>query len=138
MQKNLRELRIDYEAFISNVPSHLAKLKVLLERTELNFSLEEIDQVQVFYTANFKSSEKIGITYEELGQIFFAYAGQAFIHHHGGNWELSTLKNDDAYGTPIIINWGPKGYPWVSISPYVWKVRMERETFRGKLSEAIK
>ena len=53
--------------------------------------------------------------------------GEALIKYFGCDWDLSTHKRDEAYGTPPIINWGPddyldKGtrpYPWTSISPYV-------------------
>jgi len=44
----------------------------------------------------------------------------------GGEWALGTTKSDKAYGTPTIIKWGGKDYPWARISPKIWKNRLER------------
>ena len=129
---------MEYKVFIENITHYVDRLKAIMDKPSLSYSFEHIDEVQKFYAVNYNSPENFGVTYDELTYSFYAYVGEAFIHHHGGNWELSTFKNDDAFGTPIIVNWGPKDYPWTRISPYVWKTLIEREVFRGNLSEAIK
>lgn len=98
----------------------------------------EIDSVRAFYETNYKLPERLEVSYDELVHLFYAYVGEAFIFRHGGNWELSKMKNDEAYGTPIILNWGKDGEPHARISPWVWKTRIERGNFRGALSEVIR
>lgn len=62
----------------------------------------------------------------EFKNILYAYLGEAFKHWQGGEWSLNTSKSDYAYGTPTIVNWGGKNYPWSRISPHVWRIRLEK------------
>jgi hypothetical protein len=48
------------------------------------------------------------------------------------------MKNDEAYGTPIILNWGNDGEPHGRISLWVWKTLIERGQFRETISEKIR
>jgi hypothetical protein len=135
--KTAKELKTDYDLFIASIPSYLDKLKQLMGWQAITYSFEEINSIQDFYEAHYKYPEKLGITYDELAYLFYAYVGEAFISLHGGNWKLSKMKNDEAYGTPIILNWGNDGQSHARISPWVWKTRIERGNFRGTLSEVI-
>ena len=44
---------------------------------------------------------------------------------------MNDVKADQAFGTPTIINWGGKDYPWSRVSPKVWKVIIERDKTLG-------
>lgn len=138
MKTTVKQLKVEYLNFIENIPKYHEKLKQLIGLENLTYSFEEIDRLRLFYEENYKRPDKVGVTYDELVNIFYAYVGEAFMFYHGGSWELSKMKNDEAYGTPIILNWGKDGYPHARISPWVWKTLIEREKFRGELSEVIK
>jgi hypothetical protein len=136
--KTAKELKTDYDFFITNIPNYLDKLKQLMSLQVITYSFEEIDSVKDFYEANYKCPDKLGITYDELVYLFYAYVGEAFMHYCKGNWELSKMKNDEAYGTPIILNWGNDGEPHGRISLLVWKILIERGKFRETISEKIR
>lgn len=134
MKKTLRELKKDYEEFITNIPDYLDKIKLILNVEKLSFDFDEIGRVYDIYRHYFNTPETLQLTYFELEQVLYAYFGEAFKHHQGGEWSLSTTKSDEAYGSPIIINWGGEDYPWSRISPKVWKIRLEK----GMLGSAKK
>jgi hypothetical protein len=136
--KTAKELKADYDFFIANIPNYIDKLKLLMGLQVITYSFEEIDALRGFYETYYKAPENISVTYHELVHFFYAYVGEAFMFHHGGNWELSRMKNDEAYGTPIILNWGNDGEAHARISPWVWKTLIERGKFRGLLSEVIR
>jgi hypothetical protein len=135
--KTAMELKAEYDFFITTIPNYLDKLKKLMGLPIFTYSFDEIDSVKDFYETNYQAPGKLGVSYDELVYLFYAYVGEVFISRHGGNWELSKMKNDEAYGTPIILNWGNDGKPHARISPWVWKTRIERGNFRGPLSEVI-
>lgn len=93
--KTVKELMADYNFFIASIPNYLDKLSKLMGLQVITYSFEEIDHVRVFYETNYKFPEKLGISYDELVYLFYAYIGEAFILRHGGNWELSKMKNDE-------------------------------------------
>lgn len=126
MEKSLKELKNDYMIFQQNVPNYLEQTKVLLKTKNLSYSYEEIEDVFKIFIANYENPTKINLTYEELSNILYAYSGEAFIFHLGGEWALGITKSDEAYGTPTVIKWGGKDYPWSRISPKVWKLRLKR------------
>ncbi|MFA6508655.1 MAG: hypothetical protein WCT14_21325 [Treponemataceae bacterium] len=135
--KTIKEQKTDFQDFIDGIPDYLETIERLLNVTDLTFSSEEIDSVRVFYETAWKDPVKLGLSKEELAQAFCAYAGEAFIHHCRGNWELSKLKTDEAYGTPIILNWSNAGKPTARISPWVWRKLIERGQLREKLSDKV-
>ena len=135
--KTTKEIKADYLAFIDGIPDHLETMERLMELSETTYSYEEIDSVRDFYAANFKSPEKKGVSRDELSAAFCAYAGEAFMHHCRGDWDLSKLKSDEAYGSAIILGWGKAGKPHARISPSVWKSQIEKGQLREKLSDAI-
>lgn len=136
-RKNLKELKLEFQTFLTNIRYNLDIISDLLEIENITFSFDEIDRVKRLFESNYIKPEIIGLNYNELTNAFYSYVGEAFIHYHGGNGELSTMKNDEAYGTPIIVNWGGDNYPWVRISPWVWKTLIEQRKLRGKLSEKL-
>lgn len=136
--KTLKELKEEYQGFVDNIPAYLERIKQLIGLEFITYSFDEIDRVKEFYQSHYKNPEELGITYDELVHLFYAYIGEAFIFYHKGNWELSKMKNDEAYGTPIILNWGDDGESHARISPYVWRILIERNKFRGLLSDTIR
>ena len=131
---SLKELKKEYLEFLENISDYLRKAKVILNKDCLDYSYEEIETYIKIYYNNYKNSERIGLTYKELSNILYAYFGTAFVNYNGGKWELNDVKTDEAYGTPTIVNWGGKEYPWIRISPYVWKVIIERN---GRLTRPV-
>ncbi len=138
MKKTLKELKVEFSHFIENINANLNRAKEMLKVNEITFSYDEIDNLKDLYENNYQNPEKINSSYEELADIFHAYVGEAFMFYNGGNWELAKYKKDEAYGTPIILNWGKDGFSHASISPYIWRILIERKLFRGTMSEKIK
>jgi len=126
MEKSLKELKNDYLIFQQNIPNYLEHCKALLKTEKLSYSYEEIEDVFIIFIENHQNPNKISLSYDELCNIFYAYTGEAFIFHLGGEWALGTTKSDKAYGTPTIIKWGGKDYPWARISPMIWSLRLKR------------
>jgi hypothetical protein len=129
--KGLKEIKADYQVFLSQMPEYLEWASANITKTPITYSLDEIEIVHLYYEDNFTNAEDK----EYLKQVFIAYMGEAFIEYFGGNWELSTLKKDEAYGTPIILNWGNNKEPHVSISPFVWTEIIRK---RGKMDRTIR
>ncbi len=129
--------KVKYNQFIGNISNQLHSICNILNVNELVFDATEIDSIRNYFENIFNNP--IGKTEEltEYKNLFCTYSGSAFIHHNGGNWELSKLKKDPSYGTPIITNYGSPGSTWVRISPRDWIWRLEKNKFRGKLSEFI-
>ncbi|WP_113637138.1 hypothetical protein [Nubsella zeaxanthinifaciens] len=114
--KGLKEIKTNYQDFQNKLPEYLDWVAENIVKSSLTFTLDEIEKVHLYYENNIVKA----IDQEYLKQVFIAYMGEAFIKYFGGNWELSTLKKDEAYGTPIINNWGNDGEAHVTISPFVW------------------
>lgn len=138
MCKNLKELKEDYKSFIENISKNLERAKILLKIDVLTYSYEEVDRMMELYKTYYKKAQKISLTYEELAIIFETYIGETFMHYNNGNWEFCRVKNDDAYGTPVILNWGKDGFPHARISKYVWRILIERGEFKETISEKIR
>jgi len=129
--KTLKEIKADYEYFQNNLPEYLDWVKDNIIKGILTYSLDELEKVQQFYENNILNSKDD----VALKQVFIAYTGTAFIKYFGGNWELSKMKNDEAYGTPIINNWGNDGEPHVTVSPFVWTEIIRK---RGKMDRTVR
>jgi hypothetical protein len=112
--------------FQQKIPNYLEHCKTLLKIEKLSYSYEEIETMFKIYIDNYEKPNKLNLTYEELCNTLYAYSGEAFIFHLGGEWALGTTKSDKAYGTPTIIKWGGNDYPWSRISPMIWKRRLEK------------
>jgi len=128
----------EFGNFKSKIPEFIALLCEKMSLKGPSFSYEEIDMVQNFYQRSYKNTEKIDLTTQQLDECFYAYFGEAFIHYNLGEWELCTTKNDEAFGTPIILNWGKDNFPHSSISPYIWKEYIIRGLMDEPISEIIK
>ncbi|MAN26758.1 MULTISPECIES: hypothetical protein [Mesonia] len=120
---SLKEFKKNYIEFLENLPKYLKKAKELLKKEYIDYSYDEIEEFIKLYAENYKNPN--GISYYELSNVLYAYLGTAFVNYQGGNWELSEVKTDEAYGTPTIVNWGGKDYPWTRCSPFVWKLIIE-------------
>lgn len=129
--KTLKEIKTEYKVFINQVPEYLNWIEKNITKKKLSYSIDEIEKVHLFYENNILSF----LDAEMLKQAFIAYMGEAFMKYFGGNWELSMMKNDEAYGTPIINNWGFDNEPHVTISPFVWTEIIRK---RGKMDRTIR
>jgi hypothetical protein len=126
--KGLKEIKVEYQVFLNQLPEYLNWVSSHITKAPIIFSLDEIEKVHLHYEYNIANTKDK----EYLKQVFIAYMGEAFIKYFGGNWELSTLKKDEAYGTPIILNWGNDGESHVRISPFVWTEIIRK---RGKIDD---
>lgn len=138
--KSIKEIKEEYKHFVTSIPELLNQVEEEILKGKIIFHLDEIEKIQNYYEENFIKNE---IDLYNLNNCFYAYMGEAFIKYFGGNWQLCTLKKDEAYGTPIIVDWGPEDYlgpgtgkyPWVSISPFVWTEVIRK---RGTMSRSIR
>ena len=129
--KGLKEIKAEYQLFLTQVPEYLDWASVNIVKAPVIFSLDEIEKAHLFYENNILSTTDP----DYLKRVFIAYMGEAFIKYFGGNWELSTLKKDEAYGTPIILNWGNDNEPHGRLSPFVWTEIIRK---RGKMDRTIR
>lgn len=127
----LKEIKADYQLFLKTVPEYLNWATVHITKAPISFSIAEIEKVHLYYENNITAIEDK----EHMKQVFIAYMGEAFIKYFGGNWELSTLKKDEAYGTPIILNWGNDGEPHGRLSPFVWTEIIRK---RGSMERTVR
>lgn len=134
MSKKLKELQDDFLNFKTKIPLLLNSLNELIG-SNLSYEYNDIDKVEEFYEKNHSNPIKIGLSIEELNEMFYAFIGEAFIHYNGGNWILSDSKKDRAFGTPIITGARNTKY---TISPYVWKEFIVRDLDREPISKIIK
>lgn len=129
--KGLKEIKADYQLFLNSIPEYLNWATAYITKTPISFSIAEIEKVHLYYENNITTIEDK----EHIKQVFIAYMGEAFIKYFGGNWELSTLKKDEAYGTPIILNWGNDGEPHGRLSPFVWTEIIRK---RGSMERTVR
>ena len=115
-----------FKSFHANIPGYLARVKEMLHKDQLDFSMEEIDQVGIIYRDNFFAPESLDTSYDELVDIFIAYCSEAWIHHFGGEYHDTLSTKDICYGYPQVINWGPENFGWVGISPNGWAFSIEK------------
>ncbi len=126
MEKSIKELKEDYKNFINNIELNLEKFKLLINKNDLTFDKNEIDNSVKLYHKNYKKPNKLGLTEKEFENIIDTYWGTAFINYKGGEWALNLSKNDKAFGTPTIEKWGGNDYPWSRIGLNVWRSRVQK------------
>ncbi|MBL7730360.1 MAG: hypothetical protein JNM88_04215 [Chitinophagaceae bacterium] len=114
-----------FKAFHENLPANIEKAKQLLQKQQLDFSIEEIDMMGLFYRDNYRHPEKHALTYDQFLDVFIVYCCEAWIHHFGGEYFDTVSKKDTAYGYPQLINWGPENYTWIGIAPHDWAEMIE-------------
>ena len=132
-----KEILKMYENFKENYSKILSLAKELLKTNELEFSLEEIDQFGELYSAFHSNPEKIGLTYDELLDVFIVYYGEAWMYYFGGYYVYTTNKKYDFYGYPCIIDYGPPKEDWVGIPPHNYAFIIE-DGGKKPLSRIIK
>lgn len=115
---------------LENVVSTLLK-----EDFKISFAYEEIDCIEDFYKKwlQYPNILKEKVDLKELAIIYF---GEAFIFHAGGNWKISNVKREPAYGKPIILNWGTKDH--VRVAPHEWLSQIEQGSLYDRISAIIK
>lgn len=129
------EVRKIYNDFIENYDNRLEYVRKLLKVDKLTFNVEEIKQFGDLYYGNYKSPEKLNLTYDELLNLFLTYSGEMFLFYFGGVYVFTFSKGDITYGFPAIIDFGPKGVGWAGFYPhsctYAYE-NMDDESFAGK------
>lgn len=122
--------------FIQNIPTHLRELAITFGVGKFEFTYDEIDNVQEYFESEFSKSDNLESN--NFVEQFYAYIGEAFRFYNGGRWEICSYKKDEAYGTPIIIDWGNDGFPHARISVYVWKEYLIRGLMDEKFTDIIR
>lgn len=114
-----------FNNFRQHIQEYLVKAKTFLQKPELDFTMEEIDQMGVFYKTHFKAPDNVGLNYDYMLDVFIAYCCEAWMHYFGGEYFDTVSKKDIAYGYPQVINWGPANYGWTAIAPHEWAFMIE-------------
>lgn len=112
-RQNENEAKVDivkhFNFFKENIPYHLNIAKTWLNKNKLDFSLEEIDNIENYYRACFeKNQKKPGSWYDENYEVYVTYIGEAFISYFLGVWKINELKGTFGYGYPFIFENGSK------------------------------
>ena len=132
-----KEILKIYENFKENYSKNLSLAKEFLSVEVLVFSLEEIDQFGEFYASFHSKPEKLGLTYDELLDVFIVYYGEAWMHYFGGYYVYTTDKKFDFYGYACVIDYGPPQQDWVGIPPHNYAFIIE-DGDKKPLSRIIK
>ena len=125
------------ENFILNIRAYLQELASQVNITEFMFSYEEIDHMQEYFNCEL-TKEHVANESGTIDEQFYAYFGEAFKFYNGGRWEICNFNKDEAYKTPIIMDWGNDGFPHALISVYVWKEYLKRGLMDEKFTDIIK
>ena len=123
-----KEILKIYDNFKENYSKNLSLAKEVLSVEVLVFSLEEIDQFGEFYASFHSKPEKLGLTYDELLDVFIVYYGEAWMHYFGGYYVYTTDKKVMHYGYPCIIDYGPPKQDWVGIPPHNYAYILENQS----------
>jgi hypothetical protein len=123
-----KEILKMYENFKENYSKNLLIAKELLKSNDLKFSLEEIDQFGELYATFHSNPEKLGLTYDELLDVFIEYYGEAWMFYFGGYWVYTTDRKVMHYGYPCIIDYGPPKQDWVGIPPHNYAYIIENHS----------
>jgi len=126
----------DFKYFLDTIDEKLSFLSEILNLEKIDFEFSTIDKVENLYREVIKDKSKLKISFEKFELIIYAYIGEAIISYVSGNWVLCSAKKDDAFETPIIVNWAnnPKN---ISISPFVWCELIKLGKMNIKISELI-
>jgi len=120
-----KEILKMYEHFKENYSKNLLLAKGFLKTNDLEFSLAEIDKFGELYAVFHSNPEKLGLTYDELLDVFIVYYGEAWMYYFGGYYVYTTDKKYDFYGYPCIIDYGPPKEDWVGIPPHNYAFMIE-------------
>ncbi|MDX2001557.1 MAG: hypothetical protein SFW35_03950 [Chitinophagales bacterium] len=135
-ERGLKTIKEEYAWFKANEQHLLSLAAKMLNKSKLNFSLQEIDDfgeaIEKAYNEQMLFQE---IDMNFLPAIFIAYYGNAFMHYFGGKWYFSTKKVEHGYGSPMLIEYGNQR-SWAAIPPYDYYIRVIKGSF-GKLSRLI-
>lgn len=126
----------DYTNFIDNIEIYILELCSSIGVDRFTYSYDEIDTIQDYFDQKYQDS--VNENEERLSYYFAAYFGEAFRFYNGGRWTICDFKKDEAYKTPIIIDWGSDNFPHVSISVYVWEEYLKRGLMDEKFTDIIK
>jgi hypothetical protein len=124
----------DFQEFIANIEFHVNNLEQkivdLNEREKIDFSYEQIDIVEKY----FSSIEEMNNT--DIIE-FWAYVSEALRFYVGGDYKLASKSEDVAF-TPIIVNYGFKEKWKIRLSAEVWRDKIVRKKLNSPLSTIIK
>lgn len=144
--KLTKKMQQEFDNFIKDIPQNLNYLQETLktskkyEKTVIGYTPDLVDKIENFYLDVLEGEELPNIDKEKLYNAFFTFIGEAVIKNAKGNWEWCTIKADEAFNTPIILNWGNKDYGRPRISPKVAikiLINDKERGGRGMLKEMI-
>jgi hypothetical protein len=126
--KTLTTIKKEYEVFIESIPNQINKVKKLLKKEKLDYSLNEIDNFQTLFEKYMIDPSVIQETNESLDNVFVAYVGTAFLWHFGGEWGLDKSKKSSCYGDPYVVTFLNDYRYRQSVFPEDWAklIRMDR------------
>lgn len=126
-----------FKYFIDTIDEKLNFLSHQLKLEKIDFEFSTIDKVENLYREIIENKSKIQIPFEEFELIIYTYIGESIINYVYGNWVLCSAKKDEAFETPIIVNWAnnPKN---MRISPFIWCELIKLKKMDIKISELIK
>jgi len=133
------EIKNHFNYFIQNISHHLEIAKQWLKKSKLDFSLEEIDEIERFYSELFKKNGKTpGSWYEENYEVYVTYIGEAFKKYFLGEWKINNIKKTFGYGYPFIFNMGAEEYVQNPIDPSSYLLAIENDAALEPLSGVFK
>lgn len=129
-----KKIREYFKNFHAAIPQYMQKVKKLLGKDEIDFSMEEIDQVGLIYKNNFSSPEALDLSYDHLLDLFLAYCCEAWVHYFGGEYFDTLSPKDICYGYPQVVEWGPEKFGWIGLAPNEWAFQIEEGRKQEPLS----
>ena len=141
--RNKKKIQDDFDTFEVEIPLLLEDLSALIcqiKNTSLNifdFSFENINLIEQFYLDILNKKIKSDISQDRLDRIFIAYLGESFRAHLGGQWTLELDKSSEAYGTPVISQWGDVPDKHINYCPIIIREWFKQEKGQGELQKTI-
>lgn len=129
-----QKMKDDYEEFLVEIDLLLEDLQTLLSQSRnykdvtVGYDSDTLDRIELFYLDALSGKERVAVSLERLGRILIAFFGESLIQRVRGEWALNEMKDDPAFGTPVIVNWA-QGGGGVRFSP------VERREWLKKSSE---
>jgi len=136
--KTLTTIKKDHLEFIQDIPKYIDRIKVLLHKESLDYSINEIDSFEEFVRKNISNSSQTEMNMEDLEKIFISYMGTAFLWHFGGEWSLDKSKSSSCYGQPYVVSYFDNKSYSTYIFPKGWFSILTRDQFKTPISDFYK
>jgi hypothetical protein len=126
--------KVEYQ---SKLEEYISRQKNIPE-LKLRFDIESVEILEQFYYDSVKNKKYPANILDYLQQCVWMFLGEMVISKLGGGWEICDLRQDSAYNTPIINNWGDQTKDHVTISPKDWETIMFKYNNPKAFSKYIK